>query len=167
MKRLFICYAISGLLFVIILSGAVALNGYKTSVLDTLNKLHTVRANLAIMEGAINDMDITISEAERAIPHDLKIKTPERLIFTALDKLKARMYLAEIRVSPIVINEVKVSLPVVIRAEMKNYTALVNNVGYLEALRFPFFSIDDISISRNEELISYEIRGRLVTKVRR
>jgi len=50
-----------------------------------------------------------------------------------------------------------------IKAPMKDYTAFVNNISYLQSLKFPVFSINSISIAQlqsKEELSPlYEING--------
>ena len=69
----------------------------------------------------------------------------------ALDDLKSKAGSAEIAVTNIEDKGADLQLSVTIRAPLKDYTSLVNFVGYLQSLKFPFFGITGIKIQRSED----------------
>jgi hypothetical protein len=163
LKRLVFYYIVSGLFFIMLMSGSIVLKKYNESASNTLNKLHSVKANLMKMENAIKDMDAEISEIKKIIPHDFRMRTPEEFIFIGLDELKSKIKEAEIAVTNMEYKGEEVNLPVTIKAALKDYVSFVNNIGYLQSMRFPFFSISHISISKSQDKtqVLYEIKGNL------
>lgn len=167
LKRLFIYYIISGILFLIALTGVVISKKYSDSLYDTLNKLQAVKLNIIRMKDAEDYIIQTISEARSVVPSDLGARSPEECIFISLDELKSRIKNADISVTNMEYKGDEVSLPVTIKATVvgKDYASFVNNLGYLQSLSFPFFSISNISISQSEDktAVLYEIKGTLKT----
>lgn len=170
-NRLFLCYVISGVIFIAILSANIVLKKYGDSLSDALKKLDTVRSNLTGMKDAQAGIDRTITRVNALVPSDIALKTPEERIFTTLDELKNRMRGAEITITNIEYDGAEVILPVTIKGTMagktisRDYTQFVNNVGYLQSLSFPFFFIGSINMSQSQDKTSvlYEIKGSLKT----
>lgn len=167
LKRLFIYYVISGILFLMALAGVIVSKEYGDSLHNTLNKLQAVKLNIIRMKDAQDDVVKTISEARSVVPSDLGARSPEERIFISLDELKSRMKNAEISVTNMEYKGDEVSLPVTIKAAVvgKDYASFMNNTGYLQSLSFPFFSISNISIlqSQDRTAVLYEIKGTLKT----
>jgi hypothetical protein len=59
----------------------------------------------------------------------------------------------------------EIQLPVNIKGPLRDYTTMVNQVGYLQSLKFPFFAINGIKISKSDvqakSLTTFEIAGVL------
>lgn len=170
-NRLFLCYVISGVIFIAVLSANIVLKKYGDSLSDALKKLDTVRSNLTDIKDAQAGIDRTITRVNALVPSDIASKTPEDRIFTILDEIKNRMRGAEITVTNIDHKGAEVILPVTIKAAIsgktitRDYTQFVNNVGYLQSLSFPFFFIDGINMSQSQDKTSVlcEIKGSLKT----
>lgn len=170
LKRSFSYYIISGALFVMVLTGGIVSKRYGDSISISLKKLQAARSNLISMKDAQADMEKAITEVKALIPSDAS-KTPEEHIFIGLDELKFRIKNAEIVVTNMEYKGDEVSLPVTIKSSIsgktaaKDYASFVNNIGYLQSMSFPFFSIGSISMlqSQDRASVTYEIKGALKT----
>ena len=138
-KRLFLYYVVSGLIFAFSLSAIIISKKYSNSLSNTLYELQRCKINSFKMRDAINDMEIIASTMGKLIPNDSSTKKPEIQISAKLDELKSRITEAEITVANMEYKEDGISLPVNIKAPMEDYTAFVNNISYLQSLKFPFF----------------------------
>ncbi|GER93733.1 hypothetical protein A45J_1489 [hot springs metagenome] len=165
------CFIISGILFLTVLSGAVISKRYANSLHDMHKKLQTVKMNHVLMKEAVIDMEKTMTDLKTIVPSDFGTKMPEDRIFTAIDDLKFRMKDYEINVANIGYNGEEVNMPVTIKSSIsrktatKSYAGFVNNIGYLQSMSFPFFSISSISMKQSQDKVSVicEIRGTLKT----
>jgi hypothetical protein len=96
---------------------------------------------------------------------DFDTHLPEEFILMSLDDLKIRMDDADITITKIEDKGSEVQLPVTIKSPLRDYTAMVNQVGYLQSLRFPFFAISGVKISKSGEKANvqtaFEITGAL------
>lgn len=171
MKRSLSYYIISVILFLIVLTGVIISKQYSDSLSNTYKKLQAARSNLISMKDAQVDMEKTIADLKAIVPSDFASRTPEERIFIGLDELKFRMKNAEIVVASMEYKGGEVSLPVTIKSSIsgktarKDYTAFINNIGYLQSMSFPFFSISNISMEQSQDRasVSYEIKGALKT----
>lgn len=169
LRRLFIYYFLSGLSLSLVLSGSIVLKKYSDSITALSQKLEAVRTSLVKISGGVSDMNSAISEIKTAIPYTFGSMTPEALIFSDLDRLKSRMKGGEIIVTSLVYKENGVNLPVNIKGRLQNYTAFVNDIGYLQSLNFPFFRIESIQISKplekdkDKAFVSYAVDGSFLT----
>lgn len=171
LKRLFRSYVISGIVFLIVISGVIISEKYGDAVSNTLKKLQAVRSDIISMREAQAGMDKTLTYAKALIPPDIASRTPDERIFIVLDDLNRRIKDAKITITEMEHKGIEVTLPVTIKAVMsgkliaKDYTAFVQNVGYLQSLSLPFFSIGGITMSQSQDKtsVSYEIKGDLRT----
>lgn len=157
---------VSGILLSIVVSCAILIDKYEGSLEETANKLQTVKANLSKMNMAGGDIDILLSKVKTMVPPDFYKKSAEEMLFLSLDDLKSRLADADIAITNIEDNGDLLTLPVTINAPLKNYADFVNDTGYLMGLKFPFFSITSITLSRKEEnegimAVVYVINGKL------
>ncbi|MEW6740732.1 MAG: hypothetical protein ACOYU2_00075 [Nitrospirota bacterium] len=171
MKRSLSYYIISGMLFLMVLTGVIISKRYSDSLSNTQKKLQTARMNLVSMKDAQVDMEKTIADLKAIVPSDFASRTPEEHIFIGLDELKFRMKNAEIVVTNMEYKGDEVSLPVTIKSSIsgkaagKDYALFMNDIGYLQSMGFPFFYIGSISMvqSQDRASVSYEIKGALKT----
>jgi hypothetical protein len=165
LKRLFLYYLLSGILFIGVLSSGILLDRYLHSLHETSSKLKNLKISLIKMRDATSDLRKCLSTVKTIIPYDLSKDSPEKLILFSLDALKMLMKDAEIAISEIEYKETEVNLPVTISGVAGDYSAIVNNVGYLESMKFPFFTITNLSIKKSDEpgkrFVVYEIKGVL------
>src|SRR3989304_1087539 len=147
-KKLFLYYIVSGFILAFSLSAVMISKKYSNSLSSTLYELQRCKINLFKMQDAINDMEIVASTMGELIPSDSSTRTPEIQISIKLDELKSRIFEAEITVANIEYTENAISLPVYIKAPIKDYSDFVNNISYLQSLKYPVFSINSISIAQ-------------------
>jgi ACT domain-containing protein len=160
-------YIAFGVVFAAIVSGIVVLKKYEWSLSDTLKKVQTASSNLYKMKEAAEDIDAVIKEAEKIITAEFREKSPEELVLTALDAIKSKMKDAEVAGTAIEYKGNEARIPVTIKAMSRDYKTIVNNVGYLQSWRFPFFAVESVSIEKSKDKdragLSYEIKGALRT----
>ncbi len=165
MTNSFIRYLAAGLAFTIILLSVLLCNKYGDSIAATVDVLQKARLNLMNVRDVGRAVDSALSGIKAALPSNMPSGTPEELLFAGLDDLKSRMRDAEITVENAEQRGDEISLPVQIKSGIRNYTDFVNTVGYLQSLRFPFFSITNISVAQVQEKewtsVHYEIKGAL------
>lgn len=163
LKKLMVYYTISGLLCAAVLSAVILAEKYRGSVHDTADKLRGIKTDLIRMKGAVHDMDSAIHDLKTIIPLDLNSRLPEGLVLVRLDDIRRRIKGAEIVVTNFEEKGSEKDLPVTIKGTMADYTLFVNNVGYLQALSFPYFQINAIrilqSVEKGTPAVLYNIEG--------
>lgn len=164
LKRLFYCYVLSGLFIFIALSGVIISIRYKNHLSGAFKDLQAARQNLSTMQSAVADMDSIMAGMDKIAPPDMILQVPEMQLLISLDGLKSGMKEAEIAVAPMEYKGDEVSLPVIVKAPLKDYADFVNKTGYLQLRRFPVFNISRISLSQTpDKAVSYEITGDIRT----
>jgi hypothetical protein len=165
LHRLLVYYVLAGLFFLVSLASAVMVHKYSDSLADTVDKLLSLKVSLIKIKAAAGDVKRSTAFLKAAVPARFFDDPPERSILVGLDAVRIRMKGDEVTTSELLYKENEVNLPVMIRGNLRDYSNLVNNVGYLQAMRFPFFSIMSLSIKKTGELegqeVSYEIKGEL------
>lgn len=177
LQRLFIIYGIfSAFLLATLIAGRV-LSDHARSSNETEKNLEHIRSSLVRIEGATKDIRRSVVTIERTIPLSIFKETPQRQLLSGLDDLKDTMKHASIHVAEIAASDNKLVLPITIRGLITDYSSFVNDIGRLQAMRFPFVNIRGIEI-KNEDIdkkaqttarqkrpdrIVYEISGELLT----
>jgi hypothetical protein len=165
LKRLFSYYILSGILFVLIISGGIVAKKYADSLYETTDKLQEFNIQYIKIIDAMVDIDKSIKIIKTLLPPDFDMNLPEEFILIALDDLKTRMGDANITISNIEDKGNEVQLPVTIKSPLRDHTAMVNHIGYLQSLKFPFFAINGVKISKSSDKANvqatFEITGAL------
>ncbi|OPY79690.1 MAG: hypothetical protein A4E64_00334 [Syntrophorhabdus sp. PtaU1.Bin058] len=171
LKRLFAYYLYAASAFIIILLLCLIAREYSRSLDETLNSLAKLRSSLIRISNFTTDMKKTIAASGSVIPSHYFVDTPEKSLLVSLDTLKSIMPNAEIGVSGFVTKEGEVSLPVTIKGLVGDYSIFINNIGRLQAMMFPFFSIQNLAMKKTaitgfekkneKQLVVYEIVGEL------
>ncbi len=163
-KRLFV-YGLSGIIMLITLSGAMAMKKYVESLYATLDKLQEFNIQYIKVRASVDDIEKSLTRLKSMMPRDFSGQSKQEYMLMALDDLKSKAGSSEITVANIEDKGADLQLSVVIRAPLKDYTSFVNFVGYLQSLKFPFFSITDIKIQRSDDqtasATSFELKGTL------
>ena len=163
-KRLFV-YGLSGIIMLITLSGAIAMKKYVESLYATLDKLQEFNIQYIKVRASVDDIEKSLTRLKSMLPRDFSGQSKQEYMLMALDDLKSKAGSSEITVANIEDKGADLQLSVVIRAPLKDYTSFVNFVGYLQSLKFPFFSITDIKIQRSDDqtasATSFELKGAL------
>jgi len=165
LKKLFVYYIVSGIIFTLILSCAIMIKKYTISLYETYDRLLEFNIRYLKIKGAIKDVDESIKTIKMLLPANLDAHSPEEFILITLDDLKSRMDKAYVTVTNIEDKGNEIQLPVNIKGPLRDYTTMVNQVGYLQSLKFPFFAINGIKISKSDvqakSLTTFEIAGVL------
>ncbi|MBZ0155961.1 MAG: hypothetical protein K8I29_07065 [Alphaproteobacteria bacterium] len=167
LKRVFALYCASAVAFAVVLAGGIAAKKNGDSLSATLSVLRQAKGNLVRTSEAVQEMRGAIAEIKSFVPPEFDPLKAEALILTGIDALKSKIRDAEISIASFETGGEEVLLPVTIRAAMRDYPSLVNTVGYLQSLRFPFFSIATLSLSqvtdKEKTAVIYEIKGVMRT----
>lgn len=166
LKHLLTGYITVSILLMAVISGIIAAKKYGDSIFATLKSLQMAEQNIFGMKEAIEDIDKAVAEAKMMMPDAFNKKTAEELMYIRISELKSRFRDAEVNITDIEYKGNEISMPVGIKAnKMKDYTVFVNNIGWLQSLKFPFFSISSVAIfqSQDKTSVSYEIKGALRT----
>lgn len=151
----------AGLVFVIICSADILCAKYRDSLAVAVNTLQKARLNLIQVRDANRLVDSSLSGIKAVVPPGVFSNPPEIALLERVDDMKGRIKGAEILVQNMEQKGAEISLPVQIKSDLRDYTDFVNTVGYLESLRFPFFSITGVSLTESQDKVLYEIKGSL------
>ena len=175
LRRYFFLYGVAATLFIVMLVLCILVKEYAMSFENTAKNLEKIRLGLVRIEAATRDMKKSMVTIERVVPSKLFSESPERQLLSGLDDLKNSMRNSVINITDIATEGNKVILPITIRGHLTDYSLFVNDVGKLQAMRFPFMNIQGITImkeagsaseSSREKTpgrIAYEITGELTT----
>lgn len=171
LRRLFTYYLYAASVFIVVLLFCLIASKYAGSQDETLSSLAKLRSNLLRISEFTASMKKTIAASNNVIPSHYFIDTPEKSLLVSLDTLKTTMPNAEIAVSGFAVKEGEVSLPITIKGLVGDYSTFINNIGKLQAMKFPFFSIRSlvmkdiaftVSVKKSEkQRVVYEIVGEL------
>jgi hypothetical protein len=165
LRKLYFIYGLSVIILLVTLSGAILIKKYTDSLYATLDRLQEFNVQYIKVLGANHDIDRSVTSLKAMMPQGPSSRSGEEHMLMALDDLKLRAGSAEIVVTNIEDKGAELQLPVVIRGPLKDYTSMVNFIGYLQSLKFPFYAISGAKIQRSEEPTSssllFEIRGML------
>ena len=165
LRKLYFIYGLSVIILLVTLSGAILIKKYTDSLYATLDRLQEFNVQYIKVLGANHDIDRSLTSLKAMMPQGPSSRSGEEHMLMALDDLKLRAGSAEIVVTNIEDKGAELQLPVVIRGPLKDYTSMVNFIGYLQSLKFPFYAISGAKIQRSEEPTSssllFEIRGML------
>jgi hypothetical protein len=166
LKRWFVAYAASALCCAIIVSAGVLVNRYAAAQLETFNVYQTLLVNKSNMKNAIKNMDVAIAQIRSEIPGDLGREALQADILVAFDDLKSRFKNCQVAIAGFQRHEDEISLPVTIRGPVTNYHKFLDDIGYLQERKFPFFFIAEIAVTKSErsdkeekEPVVFEIKG--------
>ncbi|HCC68604.1 MAG TPA: hypothetical protein DEP99_01820 [Nitrospiraceae bacterium] len=150
LKKTIIFYLIAGIILSITIVSAVVLTKYENSLLDAIRKFEHVRINALKMKQASMDIDSVIKEINNLLPPHYYSKSPKESILSALDAIKMTIKGVNITITSFAEKEGEITLPVNINFSipLDDYEVLVNNIGYLQSLNFPHFTINNIVIAR-------------------
>ena len=165
LRKLYFIYGLSVIILLVTLSGAILIKKYTDSLYATLDRLQEFNVQYIKVLGANHDIDRSLTSLKAMMPQGPSSQSGEEHILMALDDLKLKAGSAEIVVTNIEDKGAELQLSVVIRGPLKDYTSMVNFIGYLQSLKFPFYAISGAKIQRSEEPTSssllFEIKGVL------
>lgn len=104
------------------------------------------KADSMVMQKTVNDMETSLKKFRELLPLQLNVRAGEERIYAQLDALRVRYRHADIKVDAL--QERGDELVITVRLNFKEiaYSALAQEISYLQSLRFPFFEIADMTL---------------------
>jgi hypothetical protein len=171
LRKYFFYYAMSGLCAALAVSGIILSQKYINVLSTALNQYEILHVNKLAMMRADQDIKTAITYIKSIMPYYENQETMEDMIAIALDKIVSRLKGADVSAANFESKENEINLLVTIKGKISDYKTFINDIGYLQSQRSPFFFINQLELSfksADEKLgagVFYEIRGTL--KMRR
>lgn len=144
-------YLITGIILSMVIISCISLRRYKDSLSDTVSKTGVIRINADNMKQAASGMDLTMERIRNVLPENYFSRSNREILLLALDAIKMNIKGSELSVTGFNEGAGLISLPVNIRISPGDYTALVNDIGYLQSMNLPQFDIRNISIEKSAD----------------
>lgn len=160
LKKNIIYQLLAGIVFSSLLFTAIVLNKYEDSIPDEISRNRVMKTKIvrikqarAHMESEIKYMQSQIKYVEGLLLTDfITDSAPEDFIFMGLDDIKTKLPpWSELKTGDIEEKEREINISVEIVMPVYDYTALLNYIGYLESLKFPYYTIERINIKKLPE----------------
>ena len=148
LKRTVTLHLIAGITLGIIIVSVTLLTKYENSLLDTIRKLELIRINALRMKQTAMDIDSVIKGINNLLPPYYYSKSHKEGILLALDDIKMNIKGANITITDFAPKEGEITLPLNISIPVDDYAVLVNNIGYLQSLNFPYLAVNNIVIAK-------------------
>jgi hypothetical protein len=152
LKRLFISYIVVSVIFLAVIVLCIVVREYVDSLNETLKGLQNFRTNIARIKDTTIDMQHSVETINTTISPDYFSNSSEKQLLMGLDTLKTTMKNDAVMVTEFLYTDAEISLPVTVRGVMSSYSSLVNDIGKLQFLKFPFFSIKGITMKKGETI---------------
>jgi len=146
LKRTVTLHLIAGITLGIIIVSVTLLTKYEYSLLDTIRKFELIRINALRMKQTAMDIDSVIKGINNLLPPYYYSKSHKEGILLALDDIKMNIKGANITITDFAPKEGEITLPLNISIPVDDYAVLVNNIGYLQSLNFPYLAVNNIVI---------------------
>jgi hypothetical protein len=117
--------------------------------MTVLDDTRDIRRNKGRIVKQIKEIDTAVDYFKKKFNIDTENVDPEAQIFQTLDRMKARMTNAKFTVNTYGDSD-KRAVPVDIELPVKNYSALVRYVQYVESFRIPSYEINYFSVREND-----------------
>ncbi|MEW6599577.1 MAG: hypothetical protein AB1499_01265 [Nitrospirota bacterium] len=143
-------YLASGVILALSLASMIIVNRHNNELHTALDNLQNISIKKIMVRKEISGTESIIKHIRDDLGADMTLPNPDRLIFRALDDMRANLPDALITASRFEENAGTNELPVEIEAGMKNYRMVLDYVGYVESFRIPDFDIKQISISKGQ-----------------
>lgn len=148
LERTITRHLVAGITLSVIIFSVIALGKYKNSLLDATSRSELIRINALKMKENTIHMDSVIKRMNSLLPHDYYSKSHRELLLLALDNIKMTIKGSVITVTNFDEKADEITLPVNISIPVDDYVSLVNNIGYLQSMRFPHFVIKNVVMER-------------------
>jgi hypothetical protein len=152
LKRLFISYIVVSVIFLAVIILCIFAREYADSLNETSKGLLSFRTNIATIKDTTIDMKHSVETINTTISPEYFSNSSEKQLLMGLDVLKTTMKNDTVMVTEFLYTDAEISLPVSIRGVMSSYSSLVNDIGKLQSLKFPFFFIKSITIKKGETI---------------
>lgn len=152
LKRLIMSYIIVSVIFLAVIVLCIIVREYSGSLKETLKELRSFRTNITRIKDTTIDMKHSVETINATISSDYFSNSSEKQLLMGLDVLKTTMKNDAVMVTEFLYTDTEINLPVSIRGVMSGYPSLVSDIGKLQSLKFPFFSIKGITMKKGETI---------------
>jgi hypothetical protein len=152
LKRLFISYIVVSMIFLTIITLCIVVRKYADSLNATLKDLLSFRTNITRINETTVDMKHSVEIINATISPGYFSNSSEKQLLMGLDELKTAMKNDAVTVTEFLYTDTEIGLPVSVRGVMNGYSSLVSDIGKLQSLRFPFFSMKSMSMKKGETI---------------
>ncbi len=135
----------SALLFLVIFLGK-----YETRLLVAIVQYGKIKATASVIKNAELDMDSSIKKITGLSPSGGSFRSREMMLIY-LDEIKDRVRGARLNVQNFEQKGAELTLPVSISIPVYSYRAMVEDIGYFQSMRLPYFRIDRITLNKPED----------------
>lgn len=140
----------AGCVFFVVLSSTILLAKYDDFIHREISSIGKIRLKAREIVQTTNDLDHTIKRVESVLPVNYTEKSARDLMLAAIDEITALFDQADIEMSNIIeapqTREYQVLID--IRMNLTRYGDILNKIGYLQTMRFPHVSIDNVKMAR-------------------
>ena len=152
LKRLFMSYIVVSVIFLAVIILCIVVREYADSLNETLKELLSFRTNITRIKDTTVDMKHSVETINATISPDYFSNSSEKQLLMGLDALKTTMKNDAVMVTEFLYTDAEIGLPVSVRGAMNSYSSLVSDIGKLQSLKFPFFSIKGITMKKGETI---------------
>lgn len=142
-------YLASGVMLAATLSSLLVIQRYNIHFDNTIEGIKDLSLKKDLLKKESAGTEALIKHIKDDLDADMTQADPEKLMFRALDNMKAALKDASITVPALEGTGNSNELPLNIEAGMKNYKMILDYVAYLESLEIPGFEIRSIDISKD------------------
>lgn len=141
LRRKLAIFLVLGVCCIIALAAGLVLKKYALSL-----QMPKGKADSRAMQTTVNNMETSLKRFRELLPLQLTVRAGEERIYAQLDALRVRYRSADIKVDAL--QERGDELVIAVRLNFNGiaYSALTEEVSYLQSLRFPFFEITDMTL---------------------
>jgi hypothetical protein len=152
LKRLFVSYIVVSVIFLAVITLCVVVKKYADSLNDTLKDLLSFRTNITRIKDTTVDMKHSVETINATISPDYFSNSSEKQLLMGLDELKTTMKNDAVTVTEFLYTDAEIGLPVAVRGVMNSYSSFVSDIGKLQSLKFPFFSMKSMTMKKGETI---------------
>jgi hypothetical protein len=157
-------------LFLIALSAALLLRNHAATLDDTAQNLADLKLRVMRAQTTVDQVKGFLGRAGAIFPPNLSTEPPSRVLYGGLDKARAIMGKVRTEVGKIEMRGAEAAIPVTITGPMDDYRTVVDGIGRLQAMSFPFFNVTGFSLKTDKGEggqggagVAFEVRGALCT----
>lgn len=139
----------TGIILSLVVALSLLLAKYEKNLSETIGKFEIIRTNTAKMKEATEKMSMAMNFVTTKLPSGYYSRSHREFLLLALDDIKTTLKNSDVTITGFDEKPGELSLPLNISVPVADYTVLVNQIGYLQSLKFPHFTIRRISIEKS------------------
>lgn len=152
LKQTAVRYMIAGIISGLIIFSALVAGKYERNLRETIQRFELIERNAAKIRQVNVNMDMIMDKVDRILPPNYYSTSNNEYLLLALDTIKSNIKGAEVALTGggtgFEEKAGELSLSVNVKIPVKDYVLLVNQIGELQASRFPNFYIKSIIFDR-------------------